>query len=572
MNNLKIGLKLTLGFGIAMICMVFLGITSHTSMGTLNSGQDAMYICGLSLSAISDIDSAVRDIRGEMANLPNEYFKDEIDERIANTTKAIDSVHALMGEYETYLNGNVEDTTNLEQLRKTFDSFVATLVPIQELAKAGDFAGASKLIGDGDYRTTRTEVFNIIAVMLDWNTNQMKKVADEGTSEYNSSTMSLIATIILAMAISIGFALIITLGITTGVGQLQKLAEAISNGDLTIAMNQKLLKRKDEIGKLSHSLNFMKENMHKIISQIVVSSKDLIAMSKVSTQRFNELNGNIQEISAATEELSAGMEETAASSEELNATAVEIDNAVEVVSKRSQEGAKMAGDIAGRAHALKKDFTASKEKADTTFMTIQNSLQASLKDAKGVEQVNSLADAILGIASQTNLLALNAAIEAARAGEAGKGFAVVADEIRNLAENSKGTATQILEIANVVVKSVDLLIGDANKLLEYVEKDVGSDYSSMLEATDDYSGAAQDVDDMTTDLSSVSEELQASIQAVVTTIEEVARAANEGATTTATVADQVGKIALNAESVMQNLDKTMHTATDLEEAVRGFVL
>lgn len=62
---------------------------------------------------------------------------------------------------------------------------------------------------------------------------------------------------------------------------------------------------------------------------------------------------------------------------------------------------------------------------------------------KQTNEIGSLTDIIVGIASQTNLLALNASIEAARAGENGKGFAVVADEVRKLAEESHAAVEQI---------------------------------------------------------------------------------------------------------------------------------
>ncbi len=570
MNNLKIGVKLAIGFGIAVLAIIILGVLSYSSLGQLSSGQDSMFICGKSLAAISDADSEMRNVRVAVQTSLNEAQKDKAQTKINEITTAFNAIEEKAKEYETYLDGNVEDTANLKDFRTKVTAFKNALNDIEEAVLAGDYVLANELAYNGTYPAAREAAFEQLQIMLDWNVKSMENTAADGTDTYDSSALLIVAIIAFAIAVSVGVAIFITTGITRGLGQMQVLAGNIAGGDLTVKFNEKLLSRKDEVGKLSLSLNDMKNKMETVITEIVVSSNDIMNMTNESNSRFIELNGFVQEISAATEELSAGMEETAASTQELNATAIEIDNAVEVVASRSQDGAKMAGEIAARANGLKKNFTSAKQKADDTFHTIKGDLESSLKDAKGVEKVNSLADAILEIASQTNLLALNAAIEAARAGEAGKGFAIVAGEIGTLAENSKDTATQILEIANVVIKSVDSLIGDANKLLGFVAEDVTTDYGSMLDATDDYSSAATDVDDMTTDLSSTSEELQASIQAVVTTIDEVARAANEGATTTTSIAEQVSKVANNAEVVMGNLNDTKDKVVHLSEIIKIF--
>ncbi len=85
--------------------------------------------------------------------------------------------------------------------------------------------------------------------------------------------------------------------------------------------------------------------------------------------------------------------------------------------------------------------------AVSSMKQIESSTQDTLETIQILKQqtneIGSLTDMIVSIASQTNLLALNASIEAARAGENGKGFAVVADEVRKLAEESHAAVEQI---------------------------------------------------------------------------------------------------------------------------------
>ncbi|BCZ45164.1 methyl-accepting chemotaxis protein [Clostridium gelidum] len=93
------------------------------------------------------------------------------------------------------------------------------------------------------------------------------------------------------------------------------------------------------------------------------------------------------------------------------------------------------------------------------------------------EHINSILDAIKGIASQTKMLGLNASIEAARAGELGRGFSVVAKEIQNLAENSKQTAISISELTTKIQESVNGTIKNSKITLETTKEQ-----SSAMEA------------------------------------------------------------------------------------------
>ena len=78
------------------------------------------------------------------------------------------------------------------------------------------------------------------------------------------------------------------------------------------------------------------------------------------------------------------------------------------------------------------------------------------------QEIESIISVIDEIADKTNLLALNAAIEAARAGQHGRGFAVVAEEVRNLAEHTQKSLTDIHTSVQALTNALEEISKDLN--------------------------------------------------------------------------------------------------------------
>jgi len=74
-----------------------------------------------------------------------------------------------------------------------------------------------------------------------------------------------------------------------------------------------------------------------------------------------------------------------------------------------------------------------------------------------METIQQFTKNIQSISSKTNMLSLNASIEAARSGEMGRGFAVVANQMRTLANDTKDSSTQILQVLEKFTEDMDAM-------------------------------------------------------------------------------------------------------------------
>ena len=248
-----------------------------------------------------------------------------------------------------------------------------------------------------------------------------------------------------------------------------------------------------------------------------------------------ELEQVVSIASSASEQLSSQIElsengannqadrvaSTATALEEMNATVLEI--------------ARNAGTTSDSAASVRTEATAGSNSMQECVQAIQEVRTESLKlqEEMGVlsehaQAINEIMNVISDIADQTNLLALNAAIEAARAGEAGRGFAVVADEVRNLAEKTMTSTTDVGNAINAIQKSTtdntELVIGAVEKI-EKVTKMISHAGEALL----DIVHLADTTADQIRAIATASEEQSATSEEITQSVESINNIAKENA-------------------------------------------
>ncbi len=379
-----------------------------------------------------------------------------------------------------------------------------------------------------------------------------------------------IGAITVAILLLMGMAFLIVTDITKSLGAVVKQLNCMAEGDYTRDFMKKSAQRRDDFGGLARSMEEMKSAMVTLISQVQKESENISFAAGSVNECVAKLNDDIAGVSAATQELSAGMEETAATTTMADESAGEIHAAVQQIARRSQDGAQGAAEIKGRAEKTNLRIKGAQEKAALLKKEIQQDLETALENAKVIDQIYELSGVIMNVVSQTNLLSLNASIEAARAGEAGKGFAVVAGEIGALAEQSRQTVIKIQEVTQEVTQAVDNLSTNARKLLDFVVKDVTSDYEGFLTIGEQYDQDGASVDELMSEFSTIALELSGNMEGIKNSMSDISRAAEEGAEGTTEIAQRASVIAEESAEVLEQVTRTRKSAETLREEIGKF--
>lgn len=161
----------------------------------------------------------------------------------------------------------------------------------------------------------------------------------------------------------------------------------------------------------------------------------------------NGVSSSAENMRLISRKLADGMGSIETDADEARSATDRIMSSLGAASERVTATAKSAEEVTEKINCSVQDFE--------YFEREMEQVMAATTDlSKTAEAVTSITNTIRDISAQVNLLALNAAIEAARAGEHGKGFAVVADEVRNLANRSDSATDDISSLVENIVASV----------------------------------------------------------------------------------------------------------------------
>jgi methyl-accepting chemotaxis protein len=326
----------------------------------------------------------------------------------------------------------------------------------------------------------------------------------------------------------------------------------------------------------------------KLLKEITEKEARIRDENKKMANVFKNISEFSNTILASSESLSAVIEEQTSSLQEVSGASNNAANESEEILNKSNKNKHILDTLLGANEVVAEKAKASETKIkgfiDATdknqkslndtisiITDIKNSIDETFNSTRELEKKSSKVDEILNligrISEDTNLLALNASIEAARAGKYGNGFAVVAEEIRKLAENTKKSLEEVVQIVEDLKNNIYVV---EHQMTSNTEKSkmgnnlINNTNKSLNEMILNLKSFSDDI----VDISTASNTLLTETKNVVKFNEEVSGVTENTISKYKTVTDEIGQSAAASEEIEANINELRNVAVDMNKLIK----
>ena len=442
-TNLRLGTRLTLGFGVVLALVVVMMLLSVWRIASISAANSAILQQPLAKERLAgewyrNIAAAVQ--RTAAIALATDasmeaYFADEAK---ASSTRS--SVLQKKLEVTISTDSERELLAAIGEVRK---EYIASRDSIMKSRRENNAALADEIFKKR-FQPVCVTYLAAMDKLLEYYQGQISSTGRDVEAQAANGKMLMLVLGSAAVVLGAIVAWLLTRSITVPLAAAVQGSERVARGDLSAVPTSTA---KDEIGDLVRAQAAMVVSLRSIIDSIRVSTESITSAS-------SEIAIGNNDLSSRTEQQASNLEQTASAMEQMTSTVQQNADAA----RQANQLAVTASEIATRGGA----------EVSRVVITMGDITQSSKKIADIISVID-------GIAFQTNILALNAAVEAARAGEQGRGFAVVASEVRNLAQRSAEAAKEIKTLIGTSVEKVDAgtkLVADAGATMEEIVQSV----------------------------------------------------------------------------------------------------
>lgn len=552
--------KLVTGFLSVIILLIVVGGIGLYSVVEMNSKYS--FMLDDSVKKVDLVDELI-SIKRNMAMDINNYLIYK-EQRYMNQVKENDERFMDVYEELEHMLTRVDDSEMLSNILSEHEQY----------DQAVEMINKSFIAQDQEEMVFNTRYSNRILVLFMRKTEELKETQYEEMVQMrqeldklaNITYVLIVSVSVIALFISGLIAYFISRSITRPVKVMTDALDHFANGNLQI--EELKIRSHDEIGLMAQAFNKMTQDLRGVVTNISDSAIQLSAQSE-------ELSASSEESTASSEMVATGAEKNLKGSEEqlviVEQTVASMDKMVsglQQITESNEEVSRATGlvsSLVDQGSVAFSDVSIQMNEIRSTIQSTAMTMQVLEENSSKIQRVTAL---ITAISEQTNLLSLNAAIEAARAGEHGKGFAVVAEEVRNLAVQSKESASEIEGMIKFIqsdaISAADSIRLGSDKVdqgLETLQTSLKI-FDQIEEATHGTSSSVQtvstaiaEIQKMTDDVIAGSSAAQKLAEMAASSAQETSVATDEQLATMQEIASSIQSLASLAENLQLEVSK-----------------
>lgn len=381
----------------------------------------------------------------------------------------------------------------------------------------------------------------------------------------SSICSSVIVVMLICIAVGIRLAGSMSRNIKTSIQMVGRLAE----GNLDVWVDDKLLKKKDEIGELSRVTITLRDTMRSTIKEITDNAKALLEASQLLGTAADNTNGTMKDVRTAVSQV---VDNSQIQAENSQSTSEQMKIMGDNITETSNEAELLSGNAAS--------MQSSSEKASKTLLSLRQ-INEDVKKIIGevqeqtnrtnesVKKIQAATTFINSIAEDTGLLSLNASIEAARAGDSGRGFAVVAEQIKNLSEQSNESSKEIEATAEVLRADSEKAV----QAMQQMQEIIASQSESMQETQQVVAEVIEEIASSMKSIAQIKESsgrLEGARNEVLQAVEHLSEISAENLDSTKSTYEQTEIVADTFKQVYNSADELKTIADKLVKSIEYF--